>query len=242
MSIALIGIDGCKGGWVAASSDQNLRDVRFAVLPDLREVFERARRGEAMVIIDIPIGLSDSEPRQCDIEARKILIKRHKSSVFPAPARRCLVASGRTEYLTACALSREACGKSLSKQAHAILSKILEVDELMTPELQARAVREAHPEVTFAMLAGQGLLHSKKKPAGEQERLDLLGAHGCDIDLDKIRLRLGRGTTKRDDIVDAAACLVTAHAWRHDRLTSFPVEVRRDSRGLKMEIVAPMRR
>src|SRR4051812_45758928 len=110
----LIGIDGCKAGWVVATSNEHLQRLDFTIVPDLHDVFDQARQGEAYVIIDIPIGLSDGQPRACDIEARKILSRRHKSSVFPAPARGCLAACNRDEYAHACELSLDACGKSLS--------------------------------------------------------------------------------------------------------------------------------
>lgn len=45
-------------------------------------------------------------------------------------------------------LSLKVQGKSLSRQAFEIISKIREVDDLMTPELQTR-VFEVHPELSF---------------------------------------------------------------------------------------------
>ena len=41
----------------------------------------------AVFSIDIPIGLTDSGPRQCDIQARRLLGARRGTSVFPAPIR-----------------------------------------------------------------------------------------------------------------------------------------------------------
>ena len=81
----------------------------------------------------------------------------------------------------------------------------------MSPRLQA-SVQEAHPEVTFAVLNGRPLDHKKKSREGEAERFELLRRAGVAFDVDAERLRLGRGTVRRDDLVDAAACLVTA--WR----------------------------
>jgi predicted RNase H-like nuclease len=139
--------------------------------------------------------------------------------------------------MLACQLSRAASGKSLSRQAHGILIKIREVDELIDPNLQ-RKVREGHPEVTFACLAGRVIQSSKKTPEGEHERLELLRVCGLMLDVKEVRLRLSRGVA-RDDIVDAAACLVTAHAWFQDKLKVFPEAPFLDARGVRMEIVAP---
>jgi predicted RNase H-like nuclease len=118
----LFGIDGCKTGWMVASSDARLGELQFEILRDLLGVFDQARRGEAFFVIDIPIGPENGKSRDCDIRARKILSKRHKGSVFPAPPRCCLSACD--DYARANRLAREASGKSLSKQSHAILKKI----------------------------------------------------------------------------------------------------------------------
>lgn len=235
----LIGIDGCRGGWVAARSQVNFGDLRFEVIETLGEVFDQARRGEACVAIDVPIGLNDGQPRVCDIEARKLLSRRHKSSIFPAPARCCLRASQPEDYLLACRLSRAAGGKSLSRQAHSILPKIDEVDQLIDADLQRRSVRETHPEVAFAALAGRGLRHSKKERDGEVERLELLERCGVVLDIDKIRVQLGRGNVTRDDIIDASVCLVTAQASQRGDLVVLPASPPQDARGLRMEIVMP---
>ena len=44
----LVGIDGCKSGWVIASADDGLR---FELVDDLRRVFGRI---DVLVAIDIP--------------------------------------------------------------------------------------------------------------------------------------------------------------------------------------------
>jgi predicted RNase H-like nuclease len=112
------------------------------------------------------------------------------------------------------------------------------VDELIDVDLQ-RNIREGHPEVTFACLAGRVIQSAKKTREGEHERLELLRVCGLMLDVEDVRLRLGRGVVARDDIVDAAACLVTAYAWFQDKLKVLPDVVCLDPRGLRMEIVAP---
>jgi predicted RNase H-like nuclease len=230
------GIDGCKGGWVVASSHPDFSDLRFTIEPNLDDIFRQARAGDVHVIIDVPIGLSDCKPRICDIEARKVLSRRHKSSVFPAPVRPCLIAFD--DYARASQLSRQTCGKALSKQGYAILRKIRDVDELIDVDFQ-RNIREGHPEVTFACLAGRVIQSSKKTHEGEHERLELLRVCGLMFDIEEVRLRLGRGLVARDDLIDAAACLVTTHAWVRNKVRVFPELPCRDARGLVMEIVAP---
>jgi predicted RNase H-like nuclease len=237
----LIGIDGCADGWLAAVSDERLDAVDFTVLARLDELFARARDGEALVVIDIPIGLSDHGARGCDVAARRFLGAPRNSSVFPAPCRAALDGS---TYPEACTLNRQASGKSMSKQAFAILPKIREVDDLMTPALQ-RSVREGHPEVTFAALAatGRGLAFPKKSRAndrqGEEERMQLLERVLRRFDPGHARARLRPARVQRDDFVDAAALLVTAYRVSqnmHIRLPPGEPEV--DAAGLRMEMVA----
>src|SRR5262249_27583521 len=109
---------------------------------------------------------------------------------------------------------------------------IRELDALLRPETQNR-VREAHPKVTFAVLAnpgktvpelmqlGAGLASKKQRVAGRDERLALLTAYSL-LSLEPRaaakRLRARSGGPKPDDIVDALACLVTAQRafWRKE--------------------------
>lgn len=120
-------------------------------------------------------------------------------------------------------------------------AKIREVDAAMTPALQAR-VREAHPEVTSALLSGRrtGLAHGKKTAAGASERRGLLrAALAHDLDVAGIRARLGRSRVLPDDVLDAAACLATARRILEGRAQVLPEGTgERDARGLRMEIVA----
>src|SRR5262249_47773408 len=143
---------------------------------------------DSIVAVDIPIGLPDSGSRACDIAARRVLGPKQGSRVFPPPVRAALAGSS---YTACCQLSREACGKAISRQAHAILPKIREVDAAMNPALQTR-VREAHPEVSFRVLQGHPLEHSKKAFAGRNERHAILDAEGLGFDPQFERERLGR--------------------------------------------------
>jgi predicted RNase H-like nuclease len=53
------------------------------------------------------------------------------------------------------------------------------------------------------------------------------------------RQSLGRKAVARDDIIDAAACLVAASRCLHGAATVLPSNaVEYDARGLRMEIVA----
>ena len=201
--MALLGVDGCRAGWVAAS-DRGAR-----LYPTFAEIV--AERFE-LVLIDVPIGLLQAGPRNCDLQARSLLGAR-RSSVFPAPGRRLLRAR---RY-----------GRQCSIQLWNILHKIREVDEAMTPRLQRR-VREAHPEVSFALLNGSPLRFAKKSADGEAERRRLLRPIFGEIP--------AVPGAARDDVLDAYALLWSAQrAWRGEARVLGGSE--RDERGLQCEIV-----
>ncbi len=231
----LIGVDGCKAGWLVATSDTSLTSLDFHIAPDFRSIIA-SLENDSQVVVDIPIGLAEDGTRACDKRARQVVGKR-RSSVFPTPCREAFPA---TTYKEACALNLAACGKSMSQQTFNILTKIAEVDRLMTPAMQT-FIRESHPEVIFAMLAGtdQGLCNKKKSKEGAQERLSLLALAVPPFNLEGERVRLGRGNVARDDIIDAVACLVAAHRIVTRVALSLPEgDEQRDACGLRMEIVA----
>lgn len=233
----LLGVDGCRGGWVVASADVGLGAVAFSLVAHVEALFATAAGGDALVAIDIPIGLADRGPRACDLAARRLLGPRRGSSVFPAPPRAALAAAG---YVEACALARAADGKAISRQLFGILPKIREVDAALTVERQAW-VHEAHPEVVFAVLAElpAGALAPKKTAAGADERVALLARQGIVVDPVAIRRTLGHALVARDDVLDAAACLVAAHRLHTGGALSLPLgETPRDARGLRMTILA----
>ena len=80
--MAVLGVDGWRGRWVAARLDG--RSVTLSVLADAAAVL--AVPDVAVIGIDMPIGLSDDGARSCDVEARRRM-PGGASSVFPAPVR-----------------------------------------------------------------------------------------------------------------------------------------------------------
>ena len=146
---ALAGVDGCAGGWLCVL-EEGARLAGF-IAPSFIQLLNRLP-ADAVVAIDIPVGLTDRDSRSCDCEARSFLRAPRASSVFPAPVRAALCGG---TYVDVCDAHFLADGRRLSKQAFSILPKIKEVDEVLSrrPELQER-VREMHPEVCFAVWNG----------------------------------------------------------------------------------------
>jgi predicted RNase H-like nuclease len=238
------GVDGCKGGWfVVVASTKTVRarkrtscglEVRrFLVARDFGQVL--VSTGDcALFCVDIPIGLGEVKPRECDVAARKILGRR-ASSVFAAPIRPCLSAR---DPETASRITFERTGKRLTRQSFFLLDKIRRVDELMTPELQRR-VREIHPEVSFWVLNDRKLTrHSKKRLVGRQERMKLLARVFSNVEDVVVRARRLDGVVP-DDILDAMVAAWTAREAFLGRVTTLPPEPELDGKGLKMEILCP---
>lgn len=70
MNRRLVGIDGCPDGWLCVVSDGGHLDA--TILPDIDAVLG-SFGSEALITIDVPIGLTDAGPRACDLAARKLL-------------------------------------------------------------------------------------------------------------------------------------------------------------------------
>jgi predicted RNase H-like nuclease len=252
------GLDGCRAGWVLATapvealgrrgrSGRRVRgggnadgapvEVEVRVVPDLTLLVEAVAVGAIVAAsIDIPIGLPARGPRRCDVAARRLLGPR-RSSVFPAPARSVLAAGS---YAEACARSRRASGKGISKQLYNILPKIREVDAALaaTPGLTEH-VCEMCPELSLAMIAGAPMAHAKRTPEGRDERRTALRAVFGDVGA--LTCRPPRGAAP-DDVLDAIAGLWTAHRYASGTATCLGGEAGKpaphDETGLRMEVVA----
>jgi predicted RNase H-like nuclease len=194
----IAGVDGCPGGWAVATASGTWE------VAHVREL-----EGLGTVVIDVPIGLLESGPRACDLAARRLLGRPRSSSVFPAPSRALL---GDPE-------------PRCSAQLRNILPRIAEVDAYLASAPRARLF-EGHPEVSFALMAGgRGLRHSKRTPAGREERRRLLAAAFPAV---PERLSL--------DAVDAYALLWTAGRLARGEAVRLGGET--DPRGLSAQIVA----
>ncbi|MEQ8751433.1 MAG: DUF429 domain-containing protein [Amphiplicatus sp.] len=229
---SVIGVDGCRGGWVMARRSLLTGEISVSIAPDFRNVVE-AGADAAMTIVDMPIGLTDSGRRACEQLARRLLGSPRASSVFPTPRRPMLDFS---DYAAANAWGKaqgKQNGGGLPKQTWAILPRIREIDALITPAHQAR-LGEGHPEVAFARLNGaKACLHSKRKREGREVRMALLTRHGVD-GLSALVAGAGR-SAKPDDVFDAIALSLTAEARLNGEALRLTDEAR-DARGLVMEI------
>lgn len=191
-----------------APVDRPDRLVGIEVFDHIEPILDRVRSGIfAMVALDMPMGLTASGPRRCDIETRRRLGIR-ASSVFPTPPRPLL---GCTSHREAVDLGRSIDGRGLSIQAFNLIPKIAQLDRSLGDPPEAillERVVEAHPESAFAELAGHPLSTGKRTREGRQERLALLATvfgSGDGPLTDRHRGAAG------DDVLDAAILVRTAH-------------------------------
>ena len=215
-----LGLDGFRGGWVAAWIDDQGHHG-FDYSSSLGRLLSMPHR---RAMIDMPIGLKMSGHRTCDIRARELV----GASVFPG-ARRNLwefpdQASANQYYW-----QHEGPGMGVSCQLWNIRDKIKEVDDFITPDRQA-TIGEAHPELIFRKLGHPLRLEGKKSPRGRDQRIKLLADRGFVRLSTWLTQRHGTGIG-RDDLIDACACAVAARDST-SRLGGDEVDIR----GLRMEI------
>jgi predicted RNase H-like nuclease len=219
--VSFIGVDGCRGGWVAVRIDGRRRDFRL-----LRRIDALHTLAARRVLVDIPIGLPPTGRRACDLAARRML-GAARSRLFLDARRPLLDYLGAADYSGANRWAKRD-GKGVSRQLWNILGKIAEVDRFITPA-QQDIVLEAHPELAFMRLAGGAALPNKKTEAGERERRDLVRRAGL-AEIDDWLERRPREIAA-DDLLDAAALALAARAP-----TRVASPAARDARGLRMEI------
>ena len=207
--LTALGVDSCNGGWCVIQLD-SLGNSSMQLIQSIDELLEY---NADIIMIDIPIGLSDSnEERSFDKIARESLGKR-RNSVFPVPCKSAIYNSN-SSYESTCAINEKITGKKISRQSWAIIPKIREVDLFLqdNPKMN-NMLFENHPELCFVNLLGKPCEYHKSKRGGEAERIIELRKH-----LDILSLlhnppySENSAEAKRDDIIDAAVLAVVGLA------------------------------
>ncbi|MBN2431345.1 MAG: DUF429 domain-containing protein [Acidobacteria bacterium] len=231
-----LGVDGCRGGWLAAWL--GVDGPGICLYENIRACWTDHAHSP-LILIDIPIGLSDSGARTCDRLARRLLGRGRSASVFAPPCRAALAAA---DYRDALARNRAVTERGISIQVWNISPKIREVDEFLAAMPGAAGImRESHPELCFQALAGgHAMRFSKKTVAGQRERRAVLARliPGLHDDWSRLRAALPAGRAAADDLLDALVLAVSA-ARGVDVLKRLPASPQYDIRGRCMEIVYP---
>ncbi|GAA2158865.1 putative RNase H-like nuclease [Humibacillus xanthopallidus] len=226
----VLGVDGCKAGWVGAVLEPGAPRPRVVVAPTIAELVSMVREslGIVAVGIDIPIGLPDNTIRRSDVLARTA-IPGKASSIFSTLTRAAYAADSR---LAADAVNRDLVGQGVGAQAFALRDKIVEVDAWLRTRPTV-TVLEVHPEVSFAAMAGAPILASKKTEEGRTERLAALAAGG----IPRPSVLSGQGYAA-DDVIDACAVAWTAARHTLGMARSLPDPPERFSDGIAAAIWA----
>jgi predicted RNase H-like nuclease len=140
------GVDGCPFGWLCITKDLSNGIIESQIFSFAKELFDQNPQPQIFAI-DIPIGLPDADPRQCDMLARKMLGPKRGTSVFPAPIRPALKSKTRHE---ANEINRSADGRGVNVFSWGLYPKIKDVDHVLVnnPEL-SKKVFEIHPELSL---------------------------------------------------------------------------------------------
>lgn len=250
--VPAVGVDGCPAGWIAAWREPD-GVLGTAVFSGFHAI--AARFQEAVIAVDMPIGLPDfigPGGRGPERLVRPLLGER-QSSVFSIPSRAAVHAEDavfvspddyRDRHSRASAVARATSEppRAISIQAFGLFSRIRELDELLRADAALRRrVVEAHPEVAFWRLNGDCAMALPKKvknrphAPGLAERRALLARHAMPETFTAARPPRGAGP---DDLLDAAAMLLIAERRRRGEARPFPDPPLVDSCGLPIAIWA----
>ncbi|MBL0933160.1 MAG: DUF429 domain-containing protein [Rhizobiaceae bacterium] len=248
---AVVGVDGCKGGWIAVSRSGDGRTT--CRIHATFETLIASYPLDAIIAVDMPIGLPDRigrAGRGPEALARKHLGER-QSSVFAIPSRAAVYAA--TDPFTTlekwyedhrkasdAARRTSEPPRGVSIQAFALFPKIREIDALLRarPELRTRVI-ESHPEAAFWRLNCERAMRLPKKikgqvnPTGMEERRALLAACGLDAAFLRERCPVGAGA---DDFLDACAMLLVAGRRARGEAQPFPNPPLQDGYGIPIAI------
>lgn len=238
----LMGVNGCRAGWVVALVRPTGDEVQFRVVPRFSDLLALPEN-PAVIAVDIPIGLPErtGQGGRAAENAIRPLLGARQSSVFSVPSRAALEA---VDYRQACAiaLSTSDPPRKISKQLFMIAPKIREVDECLRADASVAArVYEVHPELAFWRLNGEWPLNEPKKvksrpyEPGLVLRRDLLVATGLPRTATLGPPPPGAGP---DDRLDALACAAIARRIHAGLAKPFPDPPPLDEYELRMAIWA----
>lgn len=233
----IVGIDGCKNGWVAVSISTTGVDIfRAQTLEFLMETVPTVH----VILIDMPIGLATSigeDTYRPEKLARKYIPKK-ASSIFKAPAEQ---AAYCTTYAEANEVNRNILGKGLSKQSYHICKKIREVDIYVKTSTHGEILMESHPEVCFARLhpSREPILENKQTSDGRKKRLEVLHIYNPEVvsevesafDISKDLQGIA------DDVIDAACLAIVAKRGVKDGFRTIPKAPQKNRHGIPMQMV-----
>ena len=250
----IIGVDGCKGGWIAVSRTHAGEVPNVEVHRHFASLLT-AYPSTAIIAVDMPIGLparAGGGGRGAEQAVRPYLGQR-QSSVFSVPSRSAVYAetgvfqSEQDRYAahrraSEVALATSKPPRKISIQAFGLFPKIRQLDEALRsePTLKFR-VFESHPEFAFTVLnADKPMQHPKKikgrvNPTGIEERKRLLENFGMARNF--LEQPSPKGAND-DDFLDACVMMLVAGRIVKGLAKPYPNPPGEDAYGLPIAIRA----
>lgn len=229
-----IGVDGCKGGWIASIYDSGSFEIKkYSSVDELVE----ANKNYNELLIDMVIGMQSSKDEVRPDNAARALIPGRTSTIFAVPARQAIYADTREAIREA---NKTALGKDLPAQAIAIIPKMRELDEFLQENpAHKNRLKESHPEVCFSRLNGSVVMSRKADGEGITERVGIIKQYIPDITDEYIYQEAKRFKCNADDIVDSIVLCITANLEAQGKTDVIPENVQEDITGLKMQMTIP---
>lgn len=232
----VVGIDGCKLGWIAVIMD-SFDNWSVEVFGSIEELIHKLH-SQDLFLIDIPIGLREDEKneRLCDLQSRKSLGQPRGSSVFTVPSRTSIYCD---TYEEANKMNKELVGRGIPKQTWGIVPKIKEVDTYIRNNIEIKErLKESHPEVGFWALSGRPMKYSKRKKEGYEERKKVLsGIYPKSDEIIEYTLdKYLRKEVQKDDMLDALCLALNGVIGAEIGFKTVPNIVEVDVEGLSMAI------
>lgn len=231
-----LGIDGCKGGWIAAVLEQ--QELHIDKFGEIGEVVSRYPEFDNL-FIDMVVGLPSNElqyNQRPDVYARKLITPR-SSTIFPVPSRQAVYETTEEGQIIA---NQKALNKGLSKQTMAIIPKMRELDTFLIKNPSfIHKIKESHPEVCFARLNGAVVQSKKSTLEGLDERVQILSKFLPKLTREFVITESKNFKCNADDIIDAICLAVTADLDLQGKTEVIPDEVQVDEHGLEMQMTIP---
>ena len=231
-----IGVDGCKGGWIATIQDKGtLRIEKYKSIDEL----VRANDDYDELLIDMAIGLQSSIDDVRPDNAARALIPGRTSTIFSVPARQAVYADTKKEIREA---NKKALGKDLPAQAIAIIPKMRELDEFLQDNpIHKNRIKESHPEVCFSRLNGSVVMSRKADHEGIVERVRIIKDYFPNITEEFVFQEAKKFQCNADDIVDSIVLSITANLAVQGKSDVIPEKVQEGATGLRMQMIIPQK-
>jgi len=200
---SVIGIDGCKSGWITAKILEN-KSISFQIIENLNDRYLQ-ESNLSHIGIDIPLQLSHSGKRLAEIEARSLL-KNRACTIFSPPTLNALRAKS---YIDACDVNFKECGKRISKQSWNLFPKIREAQAFLeNNSISKLGIFEVHPELSFMAMNDMSLIvESKKTDIGREIRINLIKKFFPRFSFKSVRNKFKKTQVLDDDILDSISVL-----------------------------------